>query len=119
MSGLPASGNKLVMLQIDPVLPAPVQDKMTRSLDTSDQLSAPDAKVLEDIKRVGWHTLGVSPSPGEDGPHWAFSVGLYHTFGHPEVIVLGLPVRTCQELANVIGNHVKDGTRYRADNDYP
>ncbi len=97
---------------------APIQDKMTKSLDPSEQLSVPDAKVLNDIKRVGWHTLGVSPSTGEDGPHWAFSIGLYHTFGHPEVIVMGLPVKTCQELVNVIGNHVKNGTQYDADNDY-
>ena len=91
---------------------------MTRSLDASEQLSAPDAKVLDDIKRVGWHTLGVFASSGEDGPDWAFSIGLYHMFGHPEVIVMGLPIGTCQEIVNVIGNHVKDGTQYRADNHY-
>jgi hypothetical protein len=91
---------------------------MTKSLDSSEPLSAPDAKVLNDIKRMGWHTLGVSPSQGEDGPDWAFSIGLYHTFGHPEVIVLGLPVKTCMELVNVIGKHVKEGTRYEAGHDY-
>jgi hypothetical protein len=92
--------------------------RMAKAFEPLGQLSAPDAKVLDDINRVGWHTLGISPGPGEDGPHWAFSIGLYHTFGHPEVIVLGLPVRTCQEIVNVIGKHVKEGTRYAADNDY-
>lgn len=89
-----------------------------KSLDSSDQLSAPDAKVLNDIRRVGWHTLGVSPRAEEEGPHWAFSIGLYHTFRHPEVMILGLPVKTCQELVNVIGKHVQVGTRYDADHDY-
>lgn len=39
---------------------------MTKSLDSSERLSAPDAKVLNDIKRVGWHTLGVFPNQGDD-----------------------------------------------------
>jgi hypothetical protein len=91
---------------------------MTKYRDSSEQQSAPDAKVLNDIKRVGWHTLGVSPTMGEDGPNWAFSIGLYQTFGHPEVIVLGLPVGTRQQLVNVIGTHVKEGKRYIADNNY-
>jgi hypothetical protein len=82
---------------------------MTKSLDNSEQLSAPDAKVLSDIKRVGWHTLGVSPRQGESGPHWAFSIGLHYTFNHPEVIILGLPVTSCMEIVNVIGKQIEAG----------
>jgi hypothetical protein len=74
--------------------------------------------VLSDIKRVGWHTLGVSTRQGEDGLNWAFSIGLYHSFGHPEVILFGLPVQTCMEVVNLIGRHVKEGTHYESDHDY-
>jgi hypothetical protein len=91
---------------------------MTKSLDSSEQLSAPDAKVLSDIKRVGWHTVGVSPNQDEDGPHWAFSIGLHRTFNHPEVIILGLPVSTCMEIVNAMGKQIEAGVRYEADKEY-
>ena len=91
---------------------------MTKSLDSSEQLSPPDAKVLSDIKRVGWHTLGVSQSQGEDGPHWAFSIGLYYSFNHPEVIVLGLPIIACMEIVSVVGKQIGAGLRYKAQREY-
>jgi hypothetical protein len=91
---------------------------MTKSLDSDGQLSASDAKVLSDIKRVGWHTLGVSPRQSEEGPHWAFSIGLYYSFNHPEVIVLGLPLNTCTEIVNVIGKQIEAGVRFEADTEY-
>ena len=92
---------------------------MTKSLDSSEQLPAPDAKVLSDIKRVGWHITGVSPREGDDGTNWAFSIGLYFSYGHPEVILLGLPVKTCMEVVNVIGQQVKEGRHYESDHEYP
>ena len=91
---------------------------MTKSLDNSERLSTSDAKVLSDVKRVGWHTLGVSPRAGEDGPHWAFSIGLFHSFNHPEVLIVGLPLNVCTETVNVIGKQVQAGARYEADREY-
>jgi hypothetical protein len=61
---------------------------MTRSLEEKRGLSAPDAKVLGDIQRVGWHVTGVFAQKDEKGPEWAFSIGLFHSFQHPEVVVL-------------------------------
>jgi len=61
---------------------------MTRLLTETDGLPTPDAKVLQDIQRVGRHVTGVFASAGEKGPEWAFSIRLFHSFGHPEVIIL-------------------------------
>jgi hypothetical protein len=91
---------------------------MTKSLDNSEQFSASDAKVLSDIKRVGWHWVGVSPRQGGDGPHWAFSIGLFHSFNHPEVIILGLPLSVCTQIVNVIGKQIQAGVRYEAGREY-
>lgn len=85
---------------------------MTRSLKETAGLSEPDAKVLQDILQVGWHVTGVFASEGEEGPEWAFSIGLFHSFGHPEVVVVGLPFERCMDVVNVIGQQVKDGNRY-------
>jgi hypothetical protein len=91
---------------------------MTRALTKTAGLSAPDTKVLRDIQRVGWHVTGVFAKEGEDGPEWAFSSGLFHSFGHPEVVVFGLPFERCMDVVNVIGEQVKAGSRYDSEHVY-
>jgi Domain of unknown function (DUF4262) len=56
---------------------------MTKAIEQTDGLSSSDAKVLTDIQAVGWHAVGVFPREHEEGPNWAFSIGLFHSFGHP------------------------------------
>jgi hypothetical protein len=53
---------------------------MTRSLENSSGLSAPDTKFLTDINTHGWHVTGVFVSAGETGPEWAFSIGYFIRF---------------------------------------
>jgi hypothetical protein len=91
---------------------------MAKTLEQTEGLSAPDAKVLTDIQAVGWHVVGVFPREHEEGPHWAFSVGLSYTFGHPEVILLGLPLQSCMSVLNVIGAEIKAGRRYEPGPNY-
>ncbi len=68
-----------------------------------------DRKLLADIARVGWHLIGI---PGdEDGPSYVFSVGLYHTFDQPEILILGLDFQIGSHLINDIGDLMKSGTR--------
>jgi hypothetical protein len=89
---------------------------MTRSSRNVDGLSATDAKVLKDIEVFGWHTTGVFPTKDDDGDsNWAFSIGLFHTFGHPEVILFGLPLERCTGIVNEIGKQVKSGQRYEPE----
>jgi Domain of unknown function (DUF4262) len=91
---------------------------MTKSLEQESGLSAPDAKVLGDIKRVGWHVTGVFGQEHEEGPGWAFSIGLFHTFQQSEVVVFGLPFQTCMSIVNVIGLQVQAGKRYEPEVEY-
>jgi hypothetical protein len=91
---------------------------MTKSLDEQRGLPAPDAKVLGDIQRVGWHVTGVFAQKNEKGPEWVFSVGLFHSFQHPEVLVFGLPFERCIDVVNVIGQEVQAGKRYEPGGEY-
>src|SRR5215470_10153226 len=91
---------------------------MTKSLDEKRGLSAPDAKVLGDIQRVGWHVTGVFAQKNETGPEWAFSIGLFHSFQQPEVILFGLPFERCMDVVNVIGEQVKSGIHYDSERLY-
>ncbi len=43
----------------------------------------------------------------EDGPSFAYTVGLTATFGHPEVLMAGLPLDTLHVLLNEIGEQVR------------
>ncbi len=85
---------------------------MTRSLGETRNLHAAEQKVLHDIDHVGWHVVKVFASAGESGPEWAFSIGLFHSFLHPEVIIFGLPLNTCADLINEIGRQIKNGRRF-------
>jgi hypothetical protein len=67
---------------------------------------------LANVERVGWHIVGID-ADGE-GPGYAFSVGLFHTLQHPEIIIFGLPNERVAELINIIGIQVQGGARFNA-----
>jgi hypothetical protein len=75
-----------------------------------------DRKLLADIARVGWAVLAIQQD-GE-GPGYAFSVGLFHTLGHPEIVLMGLPPQTAMQLINSMGEAVRNGQRFEANRRY-
>ena len=89
---------------------------MVRSL-ADDDLDEGDRKLLSDIDRVGWHVVMI---PEEDGsPGWSFSVGLFKTFNHPEVVVFGLPLELSQEVINGIGADIQKSNVFQSGQEYP
>ena len=70
-----------------------------------------EAQTIADIDRFGWVVLKVT---NDAGPDFAYSVGMYRTFGHPEILIFGLPVELMHRLINDIGEHVRSGERYTA-----
>jgi hypothetical protein len=69
-----------------------------------------DRKLLADVGRHGWHVIAVEGD--EEGPAFACSIGLHDPFGHPEVILLGLPVRVMHQVINGVGEQVRAGKRF-------
>src|SRR3954452_17341935 len=69
-----------------------------------------DRKLLADVEEPGWHVFAVEED--EEGPAFAYSIGLHHNFGHPEVILLGLPVRVMHQMLNVVGDQVRSGEKF-------
>ena len=69
-----------------------------------------DKKLLNDIKQYGWHVVKVMED--EKGPGFAYSVGLYKTYGHPEIIIAGLELDLAHEIINKIGNDIGNGKLY-------
>jgi Domain of unknown function (DUF4262) len=91
---------------------------MTRSLENSAELSVPEAKVLRDIQTYGWHVTKFFGTGVEAGPEWAFSIGLFHSYCHPEVIIFGLKLDICIALVHEIGGHIKTGKEYDVEGEY-
>jgi len=89
-------------------------------------------KITEDIDRVGWSVVSVksnviqsnmvdtnglsASSNSKPIPHFAYTIGLWQTCKHPEVIILGLPPSIAETLLDDIGAIVKAGN---AMNQYP
>lgn len=62
---------------------------------------AGEQKVLDDIARYGWHCVNILAEGGE-GPY-SFTVGLFQTHQHPELIIFGLKSETAHKvLFNVV-----------------
>ena len=71
-----------------------------------------DRKLLSDVKEIGWQVKGILA--GKHTPPYAFSIGLYYTFGHPEILVMGLPHTVAHQLINVAAGHIARGRVFRA-----
>jgi hypothetical protein len=78
--------------------------------DLPDPTDEHDRKLLADVGGHGWHVLGVEADA--EGPAFAYSVGLYHTFGHAEIIVFGLGVDAMFAIVNGIGETVGAGGKF-------
>jgi len=72
----------------------------------------PDQDLLDTIETHGWAVMKIAAEA--DGPSFAYSIGLYRTFGHPEIIILGLGSDTAHKLINDVGDAVRQGVLVRA-----
>ena len=55
----------------------------------------PERIVLNNINEFGWHAVNVIEDDGH--PPWSFTIGLYETWQHPELIVIGRSRATAQD----------------------
>jgi hypothetical protein len=70
------------------------------------------SKLVADVRDYGWHVLNVF-SPEGRRPNFSYSVGIYESFGHPELIVFGLSLETGHKLINVVGDAIKAGREFQ------
>lgn len=72
--------------------------------------------IQDNIDQYGWHIVSVLAD--EEGPSFSYSIGLFESFGHPEVIFVGLKIELAQILINNIGYSIKEGLIYEHDQFY-
>jgi hypothetical protein len=107
------------MVQLDPSLfelaDLPVGWSARRSSpgdpwERIDGEEARDLKTISDVEEYGWHVVIIPED--DEGPAFAFSVGLSKNFGHPEVILFGLGIEAMHGIINLIGEEVRQGRRF-------
>jgi hypothetical protein len=76
-----------------------------------------DRRILDVIRTHGWAVTGILAE--DDYPTYSFTVGLLHTFGHPELVVAGLSIDTARDLLNAVGEGVRSGNRIVPGERYP
>ncbi|MCC9601264.1 DUF4262 domain-containing protein [Stieleria sp. JC731] len=70
-----------------------------------------DRVLLRNIESHGWHLVGISED--ESGPAYVFTVGLFHTFGHPEICILGLnDTDLMGQIVNTVAELINDGHQF-------
>ena len=70
-----------------------------------------DRKLLADVSTHGWHCVHVRGD--SQGPGYTFSVGLYRTHGHPELMVMGLEPEVAHPILGLAVAQIKQGHVYR------
>lgn len=78
--------------------------------------SMDDDKLIEDIQNYGWTVMLIEAS--EYLPSFAYTVGLWKNYNHPELISFGLTTKTLHSILNVGGELVKDGHRLQVGGNY-
>lgn len=64
-------------------------------------------KTNSDIDKFGFSVIMLEET--DYLPSFAYSIGLWKTYKHPEIIVFGLPINTLHTIVNEIGNFVQSG----------
>jgi hypothetical protein len=69
----------------------------------------------EDIALGGYTVAAIIAD--ETGCDWAYSIGLHHSFGHPELLVVGLEAPLAGAIIEVLASAVAAGRRIDAGED--
>ena len=66
-----------------------------------------EEKAIADIQNHGVHVLNVFDPEGRE-PKFNYSVGLWHSYAHPEILIFGLDADTSTQLLNDIAEKCRN-----------
>jgi hypothetical protein len=90
--------------------PAMIERFQNRELDEGER------NVPGHIENHGWNVTNIREQDGQPG--WAFTIGLFENFGHPEMVIFGLNLQIRHSILNWIGTNVKQGKRFTGGREY-
>jgi hypothetical protein len=75
-----------------------------------------ERKIRENIEKFGCHIVLIEPD--NYLPGFAYSIGLYKNYGHPEIICFGLSKELLGSLINTAQDLIKEGQKLTTDTLY-
>lgn len=69
-----------------------------------------EKKCLDDIRNTGVHIMHVFED--DKGPAFSYSIGLFETYAHPEIIFIGLKHELAHVLVNNMAFDIKEGRTF-------
>jgi hypothetical protein len=69
---------------------------------------APDEAIFRNVRNHGCHIVGIPDA----NPPFAFSIGLFLNFGHPELMIFGQRPENAQALINLVRDRVAEGHKF-------
>ncbi len=82
--------------------------RICRPDDTYDE---GERRCIEVVLRHGWQVTVVFAGDEPDEPAFAYTIGLPHRVGHPELVISGLDQDLMYRVLNDVGQRVMDGQR--------
>lgn len=79
-------------------------------------LDAKERKCIDDVEKFGWQVVNIREEKGHAG--WAFTVGLYENFRHPEVVLFGLREESRHPILNWIGENVREKQSFAVEQEH-
>jgi hypothetical protein len=75
-----------------------------------------ERRISTDIELYGWHVIKIQ----EDayGPSISYSIGLHHSFEHPEVLLIGFETEAAHFVINRIGDAIREGAVFHSGHFY-
>jgi len=68
--------------------------------------AAREASNAQLVREHGWTITGVA---GDFAIDWAYSIGLWHSFGSPEICLVGVPQRSAAKIVNKVAEQISRG----------
>ncbi len=75
-----------------------------------------ESRIINNIKTIGWSVVMIEATPYF--PSFAYTIGLWKNYKHPEIIAFGLSVKTLHSVLNIAGENIKNGKSYLVNTVY-
>ena len=86
------------------------------SASHSEDCNKADDKIIEDVKSFGWSVVMIEAT--DYLPSFAYNIGLWKNYRHPEIIAFGLTVKILHLILNDAGKTIKNGGSYKINKIY-
>ena len=65
--------------------------------------------VIEHVQKHGWHSTSAGYCAGDEGYPFAYTVGLFETWKHPELLVFNVPPQVAHGVFSLVAGFAAEG----------